>query len=261
MQKKYADTEKFTVVIAYVQELEDEAVEYLKKTAPDIPVYDQLNPPDSPCGRGIPDAYLFDHTGTLVEHDHPMALDNRVAGLVEAAPDPDPPAILGKLEPVLLVEEAKALRDPGRPAKEVLVALEELAAGPGERAKEAQALLDQVRAWLPAEVDWMERLAKRRPGMSAYHGDLFLRRFEGVDAQLDARVQELTKELTSAAEVPTFVRAMKDLEKALLDPGTRKATQFEQRAKKALSKIEKSSKASKALKKEAAELQAELEGG
>lgn len=74
MWNEYADTEKLLVVFAYVQELEGDTVEYLKKTAPDIPVYNLPSPPDSPCGRGIPDACSFDHTGALVEHDHPMAL-------------------------------------------------------------------------------------------------------------------------------------------------------------------------------------------
>lgn len=251
MQKEYADTEKFVVVLSYVQELDQGAIDSLKKTAPQIPVYYQLRPPGSPSRGGLPDAYLYDHTGKIIKHDLPDQLYDLVEGLIDAAPDPIPPGILGDFEPKLLVEEARQLEDPARPAAKLLKELEALRAEGGERASEAGALLARVQAWLPAEVERLERIAKRRPGTTAYFADQFLTRFKGVDKDLEARVKKLHKKLKATPEVETFVRAMKDLERARTTEDARKAKQFEKRARKAVDKILKSRKASRELKKEA----------
>ena len=208
MQKEYADTLKFSVVLSFAQDVEPAAIDFLKKSARGVPVYNQLNPPGSPCGRGIPDAYLFDHTGKLVKHGHPSKLYDLVAKLVEATPDPVPPGILDGFEPVLLEEEARALEDPQRPAAKMLAALEELTAGDDDRALEARELLAQVRAWLPAEVERLERISRRRPGTTAFLADQFLTRFAGVDDTLEMRVESLEKTLSKQPDVDRFVRAI-----------------------------------------------------
>ena len=109
MQTKYAESEKFTVVLSYAQRREQQAVDFLTENAPNIPAFNQLNPTNAPCGGGIPDAYLFDHTGRLVSRGHPSRLYEHVPALVAKVPDPIPPGILGTCEPRHLVDEAEGI--------------------------------------------------------------------------------------------------------------------------------------------------------
>ena len=51
MQEEYAESEKFSVVLSFAQRLDEEAEKFLRKAAPSIPAYDQLDPPGAPCGR------------------------------------------------------------------------------------------------------------------------------------------------------------------------------------------------------------------
>ena len=257
MQRDYSESGKFSVVLSFAQPLDQEGSDYLKSNAGSIPAYDQLNPPDSPCGDGIPDAYLFDHTGRLVKRDHPARLYDLVAQLVEAVPDPIPPGILGTFQPVELKELAASLVDPQQPALPVINRLEALTRSNDDQAAEARTLIEQVRQWLPGEVVRIEKGSERRPGRSAYLADQFLTRFQGVDRELEEKVKALRKSLFSEADVETFVRARKDLARAESEGDPRKSAQFEKRGRSTLARVVRSKRASSALKSEA---QACLEG-
>jgi len=91
MQTKYPE-HAFTVVLSNAQIVDDEMRAFPEEKAKGIAVYDHINPPNYPCGPGIPDAYLFDHTGRLVETGRPYELYPLVEGLVMAVL---PPGILG----------------------------------------------------------------------------------------------------------------------------------------------------------------------
>jgi hypothetical protein len=259
MQDRFADTEKFSVVLSFAQALEQEARDFLSESAPSIPAYNQLNPPGSPCGGGIPDAYLFDHTGKLVQHGHPANLYALVPKLVEAAPDPIPPGILGAFEPVLFEKEARALEDPSRCAGEIVKTLEEAAAGDGGRAREARALVEQVRTWLPTEVERLQKSSRKRPGTTAFSADRFLTRFAGVDRSLEKQVESLLKQLSKDPDIRSFVRGMEDLERARACEKEAKARRFARRGRKLMERIIQSARASAELKKEAAEALASCE--
>jgi len=251
MQEKYAGEGKFTVVLSYAQAVEPQAIDHLKSNAPSIPAYDQLNPPNAPCGNGIPDAYLFDHTGRLVRHGHPAELYGLVPELVESAPDPIPPGILGAFEPERLAEEAAALRHPNRAVAPTLEALAAIDRGGDDRAAEARALVAQVRGWLPGEVERLEKAAPKRPGATALACERFVARFEGVDRRLEQRVVRLKKELARQPGVKDYVRAIRDLERAAAASDERAGAQFRRRARAALERLDASPKFSAALKKEA----------
>jgi len=253
MQKEYAESEKFTVVLSFAQELDEEAESFLKKAAPSIPAYDQLNPPDSPCGPGIPEAYLFDHTGKLVKRGHPASLYKLVADLVEAAPDPIPPGILGEFVPRALEEEARSLEDTTQPASKVFSRLKELARGEDDVAAEAEELLTQVRGWMLREVERMEKRAEKQPGFTAYDASLFAARFKGTDKESVSRAKALNKKLVRDRYTKNFVRALGDLERGRAEADTDKGTQFTRRARTALEKIRDDRKAPASIKQEVRE--------
>ena len=252
MQEEFAATGKFTVVLSYAQKVDDEeGIEtFLNKRAKGIPVYDEIDPPGAPCGRGIPDAYLFDHTGAIVKHGHPMLLYDLVEELVEAAPDPVPPPLLGSLEPLHFEKEAQVLADPTQPVLETLRAIEAAAEETGPRSEEARQIVAQVHAWLPEEVDRIEKRSRRRPGTSTYRAQRFLVRFEGVDSALEERVAAFEKEMLREPGIKDFLRGMADLDRASAAEGT-KATQYERRAAKVLKRVADNEKASEYLRKEA----------
>lgn len=253
MQEKYSESEKFTVVLSFAQELDEEATSFLKKAAPSIPAYDMLNPPKSPCGPGIPDAYLFDHTGKLVKRGHPATLYKLVAGLVEAAPGPIPPGILGDFVPRALEEEARALEDPLQPAGKIFSRLTELARGETDDAAEASELLEQVRGWMLREVERMEKRAEKQPGFTAYDASLFTARFKGTDKESVSRAKALNKGLVRDPYTKKFVRALGDLERGRAEEDSDKGVQFVRRARTALEKIRDDRKAPSSIKREVRE--------
>ena len=260
MQTKYAESEKFTVVLSYAQRREQQAGDFLTENAPNIPAFNQLNPTNAPCGGGIPDAYLFDHTGRLVSRGHPSRLYEHVPALVAKVPDPIPPGILGTFEPRHLVDEAAALEDPTKPVAPILERLAALVERGGEKAEEAKALLEQVRGWIPAEVERLGATAEKYPASCAVHARRFLARFEGVDAALEKRVEALHKTALKTPGVKDYVRALEDLDRAATSGSARKASQFERRAREKLQRIVEGSRAARAVKDEAAAKLRELDG-
>lgn len=253
MQEKYAESKKFTVVLSFAQQLDEEAQSFLQKSAPLIPAYDQLNPPGAPCGPGIPDSYLFDHTGKLVKRGHPAELYRLVSDLVEAVPDPIPPGILGDFVPRSLEAEARALEDPLLPVAEILERLEKLARGEDDVAVEAAELLAQVREWMPREVERLEKLAKKRPGFAAYDANLFASRFKGADKEVVSRAKALSKKLARDPYIKKFIRALGDLDRGRAAAGTEKGAQFVRRGRTALEKIRDDREAPSSIKREVRE--------
>jgi len=249
MQEKYAGTGKFTVVLSYVQELDQEAREFLAKEHGDIPIYDQLRPQGAECGPGIPDAYLFDHTGKIVKHAHPASLYGLVEELIEAVPDPVPPGILGAFEPEILFDECDALRDPAQPVRSTLQRLERYVEEDALEAEEARAILALVSAWVPEELARIERRRARHPARAAWDAECFLERFEGYDRELEKRARTLHDELEREPGIKLWLRAMADLRKGL--EGGAKGRRFVERGRKTLEKIVGDWDLPKALREEA----------
>ncbi|MEM8712501.1 MAG: hypothetical protein AAGG01_16225 [Planctomycetota bacterium] len=254
MQAKYKESDAFTVVLSYAQQLDSEGREFLKKNAASIPAFNQLNPSNAPCGGGIPDAYLFDHEGNLVQHGHPSALMPLVPNLVAAVPPPVPPGILGAFEPKHLTSAAEKLQDESLPAGPILEDLRKRIAAKGEDADEAQELLDQVLTWVRRESDRLQKTQKRDPGECAYRATRFLERFEAVDETSLSGVRTVLSKLKKEKGMDRYLRARSDIDRALAEGKGRRARQFRQRAERELTKLLERKDVSKTLKRDVKKL-------
>ncbi len=247
MQNKYAESGVFTVVIAYVGRLDEKGRKYLREEAPQIPAYDRLNPPGSPCGNGVPDAYLFDHTGALVKHDHPTRLIDLVPGLVAKAPLPPPPGILGDFEPVTLKAEAELLQDASRPVLKTIQRLKSLADSSAENAQEAKDLRAQVLEWFSSEVEHLQKAMKKLPGNCAYTVQRHRVRFKGVDKGLEQSLATFEKNLLRVPNIRRFITALEDIERARQCEDADKGLRFRKRGINTLKSVAKGKRSSKVL--------------
>lgn len=260
MQKTYADTDAFSVVLSYVQQYDASVKSFLESNAPTIPSFNQFEPTGAPCGGGIPDAYLFDYEGKLVAHGHPAELYGLVPALVEAVPAPVPRPFLVGFEAPQLVSELEALRDPNRSAAPVLAALGGLAKVDDAKGREARRLVGAVGEWMATEVERMERVQNRVPAQTAYHAQCFTARFEGAEASLDARVTVLSRTLTKLPGVREYLRGCDDLERGAAATDEKLADQFVKRGVATLERVVGNSKASTEVREAAREKIAEQGG-
>lgn len=211
MQKKYAGTGKFTVVLSYVQRKTDNVAAFLNQNAPDIPCYNQAIVPAAPCGRGIPDAALFDHTGKLLNHGHPSEIEQLVEAAVNAAPSP-PSGPLAGLDVKFCKLEANALQNEKTPILQVLQSLDRHAMGSDtNKAAEARMLAGSVRKWVGGEKDRLKDMAAKEPVGTAMRLEAFVARVAGVKE--GAQAVEILRKLQAEKYVWELVLISKNIQK------------------------------------------------
>jgi len=158
LQKKYAPTGRFTVFASHVQQLEPAVKEFLKEKKVNFPVYNQARLKKAPCADGIPSAHLFDHNGKLVASGHPAKLYDRVARLVDAAPNP----IFHGLDVQHCKAEMKDIKlEKGWAA--TIKSLEKKIASEGEAAEEAAQVLASFQEYLASQMARGRGLLETRP--------------------------------------------------------------------------------------------------
>ena len=162
LQKKYARTGKFTVIASHVQGQSDATLALVKAVT--FPVYQDLHLGNVPSGRGIPHAYLFDHTGALVQHGDPSKMYKEVPRLVKATPERSGsgPSMLGDVEIKEFTSRTKTLVA-GRGIKSTLAYLRTKGT---QGNVEAQAICTSVDSWIEAEIASAKALALTSPSQA-----------------------------------------------------------------------------------------------
>ncbi len=204
MQQKYAKSGKFTVFLSFVQTFNEDAGKFLKEQAPTIPVYEQINLPHSPCGKGIPHAVLFDHTGAVVATGDPDELEQKVEALVKATPDP-PPEILGGLEIKSCTSLAEQLAT-GKAIDPILKKLTVMAEKDDESGKEAKQLAEAVNKYIESEKTRLKESADATPAKTVLKLNGFLIQIKGMNGEQELRdlVAKLKKDKNVALLVTTM---------------------------------------------------------
>lgn len=252
MQQKYAKSGKFTVFLSFVQTFNEDAGKFLKEKSPTIPVYEQIRLPHAPCGRGIPHAVLFDHTGTVVAVGAPDELEQKVEALVNAAPDP-PPEILGGLEIKSCTSLAEQLAA-GKPIDPILKKLAVLAGKDDEGGKEAKQLTEAVNKYIESEKTRLKGAADSSPVKTLLRLNGFLIQIKGMSGEQE--VKDLITTLKKDKNVALLVTTMQQVDalqaKILKNKKTSKADEKAfAKAKETIRKMIDSGKASESVVKEA----------
>ena len=181
MQRKYVRSGKFTVIASHVQADKKAAAAFCRKMRVNFPVYQQLNLPKAPCGKGIPSAYLFDHNGKIVAKGHPTTLYSKVGALVRAAPARTTAKAADATSPMLKDVELDRLKYlektllPGRSIRGTLVQLERKAKQDDKTGAEARAVLQSVKAWTAAELQKAKALSTAQPAHAMVKADMLTR--------------------------------------------------------------------------------------
>ena len=162
LQKKYARTGKFTVIASHLHEKSDATLALVKDVT--FPVYQDLKLRNVPNGRSIPWAYLFDHTGALVQQGHPSKMYKKVPRLVKATPERSGsgPSMLGDVEIKEFASRTKTLVA-GRGIKSTLAYLRTKGT---QGNVEAQAICTSVDSWIEAEIASAKALALTSPSQA-----------------------------------------------------------------------------------------------
>jgi hypothetical protein len=208
MQQKYAQGGKFTVFLSNVQNFSDEARAFLEKNAPTIPLYEQVRLPHAPCGRGIPHAVLFDHTGQVVAQGSPSELEAQVEALVAATPDP-PSGILGEIEPTFCRNQAAQLAA-GKPIAPILKNLAVLAAKDNEAGQEAKQLVEAVNAYVQEETERLKEKAESAPARTLCKLNSFAIQVRGMSCEPD--IKALAATLRKDRNVVMLATAMQQVD-------------------------------------------------
>lgn len=153
MQDKFAKTGKFQVVLSHVQGENKKAIEgLLSKNKVTFPSYQQLRLKNAPGGRGIPHMVLFDHEGNIIDQGYIQDIDNKIAKLVKAAPNPaDYSPLYEAVEVKHNRREVQYLKL-GRSIKSGLSALQRKAQKKDAAGIEATEIIKAVNAWGEKEL-------------------------------------------------------------------------------------------------------------
>lgn len=253
MQNKYGKTGKFTVFFSNVQMNDASTKEFLESKGVNFPVYHQVRLPHAPCGRGIPHAVLFDHTGKVVQTGHPSKLYPLVEDLVKKVTR-NPPAsrILGGLKIEHCEAQAKALTSGGIIYWQ-LQALDKFAERDDAKGQEAKKLAAAVRTFVAEEVRRLKDLAKEQPGNTAFQLEPLVKQLQKMEEHAD--MAALYKSLVADADVKAMVKIRKDIAKLdakIAKSGDSKSTASAQKRIKA--RLEKLGAGDSPVAKEAREL-------
>lgn len=209
-QTKYGSTGKFSVFLSFVQSFNDEAGAFLKKNAPTVPCYEQVRLPHAPCGRGIPHAVLFDHTGKVVAQGAHSQLLAQVEALVKAAPEPPSP-ILGGMEVKYCKSQVKPLSE-GKPISGPLKYLNAAAAKDDDKGKEAKALIEAINKYLETRKASLTKGAETEPAKTVMELEEFSIQVKGLECENE--VKETLLNLKKDKDVLFLVGVMKKVEAA-----------------------------------------------
>lgn len=253
-QNKYSKTGKFTVFLSFVQTYSDDAGVFLKKNAPTIPCYEQVRLPHAPCGRGIPHAVLFDHTGKVVDQGSPTKLLDQVEALVKAAPDPPSP-ILGGIEVKYCKSQVKPLLD-GKAIAPSLKYLTALAGKEDDKGKEAKALTEAINKYIDTKKDSLVKGVETTPAKTLLELDTFCLQVRGLECENEMKALQM--KLKKDKDVMLLINIMKKVETAQAKIAKRgktssSDTKFFSKAKAAVQKMIDDDKTSGAVVNEAKE--------
>ena len=262
LQKKFAPTGKFTVIASHVQADAQAAKKFCASQKVNFSVYQQLRLKNAPCGRGIPSAYLFDHTGKIAAKGHPATLYRKVASLVKAVPNPLS-TMIGDLEPKHFRLLAKGLV-PGRAIRLSVLALERATKSKIDtQAKEAKAIHERVHDWIEDELARTKELSKTQPTKALQAADRLVRTVRRMPEEKEAA--DVLKPLKDDPNVRVLATIAKDadaLRKRIEIRGqSRAARTTAARLKKRIEIFLKKDGLTEAVKTEAGELLKSLQGG
>lgn len=261
LQKRFAPTRKFTVIASHVQADVQAAKKFCASLKVNFPVYQQLRLKNAPCGRGIPSAYLFDHTGKIAAKGHPATLYGKVASLVKAVPNPSSPMI-GDLEPKHFRLLARGLV-PGRAIRSAVLALERATKSKIDtQAKEAKAILEHVRDWIAGELARTKELSKTQPTKALQVADRLVRTVRGMPEEKEAaQVLKSLKNDPNVRVLATIAKDVDTLRRRMEIRGQSKAARMTAaRLKKRIEIFLKKDGLTEAVKTEAGELLKSLQG-
>jgi len=261
LQKRFAPTRKFTVIASHVQADAQAAKTFCASQKVNFPVYQQLRLKNAPCGRGIPSAYLFDHTGKIAAKGHPAGLYGKVASLVKAVPNPLS-TMIGDLEPKHFRLLAKGLV-PGRAIGPSVLALERATKSTIDtQAKEAKAILERIHDWIAGELARTKQLSKSQPTKALQAADRLVRTVRGMPEEKEAA--QVLKSLKNDPNVRVLAMIAKDVEtlrRRIEVRGQSKAARMTAaRLKRRIEILLKKDGLTEAVKTEAGELLKSLEG-
>ena len=185
LQRKFANTGKFTVLASHVQRSETAAVAFCKSQGVNFPVFQQFREPLAPCGRGIPSAFLIDHNGKIVQQGHPSTLYDAVKDLVKSTPDPPPP-ILGDVKPKYWVKYANALAA-GKTIAPIRKILKQASTAQTPRGKEAKALLQALDDYLIGQKKELSEMAETKPSLACLRLKSYLKQLSGLPQEREFR--------------------------------------------------------------------------
>ncbi len=212
MQNQYGPSGKFTVFGSNVQRNDAKTTEFFKDA--NFPLYHQVRLEHAPCGRGIPHAVLFDHTGKVVKSGYPNEdMFKLIPDLVAAAPasggaGPAAP-ILGDVQVKRCKSEAHGLSQ-GRPLAPILERLDRYAERSSAKGEEAKALAEAVRTYIDKESERLTKLVEKRPAYAALHLGRLFKRVKGLPAH--EALWETLKPLVQDKELVRLVEIVKELE-------------------------------------------------
>jgi len=216
LQEEYKDT-GFAIVAPHVQEPNKEAVlGLLRKNRANYTVTNGGRAPGQ--GNGIPEAFLFDTRGKLVEKGHPAELKKKIIDLIQS----EPHFLAAGRTYTKLAPVAEALKKT-RAYGPILKKLDGDAKKTGDVADEAKYLADRIRAYGKKRLDAAKALETEDPfkAQQAYTEIAASWKGDESGTAAAARLKELKadKEFKKELEASTILNAIiTECEKLVASP-------------------------------------------
>ena len=250
LQKQYGASGKFTVIGSHVQGNGPQVQKYLAQKKFSFPIYQQFRQ-RGPSFRGIPHAYVYDHTGKLVANGSPHQMVKLIPGLLANVPPPN--SLISGLDLKHLKNYQKTmLRD--KPIKTQMSALQRMSKKDDAAGKEAKLIYNHVDSWIESELAAIQALSKTKPS-EAY---LRLASFSKVVYGLPQA--EKLRPILAGLKEHKYLNAMVSFQKSFkkLDDNNRNNDYYKNQLKRKLNALLAKEDASAPIKGEAESMLAKL---
>lgn len=169
MQKHFG--KKYLIVLgSHMQPKSEETIKLLDDCGCNFTVFQQMiSPVAPPEGGGIPQAYIIDHTGKLVESGHPMELAGKVARYVEEAKSVISPVFLPFFNPLSEINikpKFKGIKNSFRYDKawsKPMQKLRSMAENKNKPDQDASEMLEDIISACETEINEIASFSRKRP--------------------------------------------------------------------------------------------------